>query len=71
MSREPYPSDVADRFMLRLPGDLRARVKAQAQRNRRSMNAEIVLMIEAGLERTPSDLSSCSGQTEKEPPCQP
>ncbi|KCV27108.1 Arc-like DNA binding domain protein [Bordetella bronchiseptica 00-P-2730] len=37
--------------MLRLPGDLRARVKAQAARNRRSMNAEIVLMIERGLEK--------------------
>lgn len=55
---------------IRLPGDLRARVKVQAARNRRSMNAEIVLMIEAGLESTPSDLSSCSGQTEKEAPCQ-
>lgn len=57
--------------MLRLPGDLRARVKAQAQRNRRSMNAEIVLMIEGALEIAKPDLSSCSGQTEKEPPCQP
>lgn len=49
MIREPYPSDVAPRFIVRLPGDLRARVKARAQRNRRSMNAEIVLMIERGL----------------------
>lgn len=37
--------------MLRLPGDLRTRVKSRAARNHRSMNAEIVLMIEAGLER--------------------
>jgi len=35
--------------MLRLSGDLRARVKAQAQSNRRSMTAEIVLMIGQGL----------------------
>lgn len=55
MSREPYPSDVAPRFIVRLPGDLRTRVKAQAARNRRSMNAEIVLMIERGLVSVPSD----------------
>lgn len=47
--------------MLRLPGDLRARVKAQAQRSRRSMNAEIVLMIEAGLR-------SAVPQDHQEPP---
>lgn len=50
--------------MLRLPGDLRARVKEQAQRNRRSMNAEIVLMIEAGLR-------AAAHQGQQEPPCQP
>ncbi len=68
MSREPQD---ADKYIIRFPDGLRARVKAQAQHNRRSMNAEIVLMIEAGLERTPSDLSSCSGQTERDAPCQP
>lgn len=64
MKSKSYPSRVADQFVVRLPGDLRARVKAQAQRNRRSMNAEIVLMIEAGLR-------SAVPQDQQEPPCQP
>ncbi|VCU70842.1 Arc-like DNA binding domain protein [Pigmentiphaga humi] len=39
-----------DKFMLRFPGGMRARLKAQAARNRRSMNAELIILIEAGLQ---------------------
>ena len=41
-----FPSDVAERFMLRLPDGLRDRIREVAARNRRSMNSEIVLHLE-------------------------
>ncbi|AWI89204.1 hypothetical protein C0214_13615 [Methylobacterium sp. DM1] len=37
-----YPSDQADRFQVRMPPGLRDRIKAAAEANNRSMNAEIV-----------------------------
>lgn len=36
-----------DKFILRLPDGLRERIKALAQQNKRSMNAEILAAIEA------------------------
>jgi predicted HicB family RNase H-like nuclease len=41
------PRQVEDKFMLRLPEGLRAVVKEAAARNRRSMNAEILVHLEA------------------------
>ncbi|MBR9890791.1 Arc family DNA-binding protein [bacterium] len=35
-----------DKFMLRLPDGLRSRIRAVAERNCRSMNAEIVALLE-------------------------
>lgn len=35
------------RLLLRLPGALKARLKAQAERNRRSLNSEIVVILES------------------------
>lgn len=37
-----YPSQTADRFIIRLPDGWRDVMKAEATRNRRSMNAEFV-----------------------------
>lgn len=42
----------SDQFMLRLPGGLRERIKANAELNRRSMNSEIVLHLENALPTT-------------------
>lgn len=39
----------ADQFALRLPPGLRARVKAAAQANNRSMNSEVVFHLERAL----------------------
>lgn len=50
MSKQPFPSDLQDKFMLRLPEGMRDRIKAAADRNNRSMNAEIVLALEYWLE---------------------
>lgn len=37
------------RLLLRLPPALKARLKAQAERNRRSLNSEIVVMLSQSL----------------------
>lgn len=50
--RDPYPSEKQDRFIVRLPDGMRDRIKATAEANNRSMNAEIVATLE---ERFPSE----------------
>lgn len=44
-----YPSQTADRFMIRMPDGLRDQLRGIAAQNRRSMNSEIVLMLERAL----------------------
>lgn len=44
--RPRYPSDKQDQFMLRLPKGMRDRIKAEAEKNNRSMNAEIIFRLE-------------------------
>jgi hypothetical protein len=46
MARGDFPSSKQDQFVLRFPDGLRDRVKAEADGNNRSMNAEIVARIE-------------------------
>lgn len=43
--KEPAPSDLADKFMLRMPDGMRDRIRAAAENNNRSMNAEIVASL--------------------------
>ena len=38
------------RTNIRVPADLYARLAAQAKRNRRSINSELIVLIERGLE---------------------
>ncbi len=45
-----YPSDAADKFMVRMPPGLRQRIADAALAGGRSMNAEIVLRLEQSLE---------------------
>lgn len=52
MARPTYPSDLQDQFMLRMPAGMRERLKDAAKDNGRSLNAEIVLRLEGGIERT-------------------
>lgn len=49
--RKPYPSEKQDQYMLRLPNGMRDRLKAEAEKNRRSLSAEIVARLEASLVR--------------------
>lgn len=44
---------IETRLMLRLPETLRQRVEQSASRNRRSMNSEIVVILERELENAP------------------
>ncbi|WP_197730643.1 Arc family DNA-binding protein [Rhizobium beringeri] len=47
MGRSPKtPNDELDKFLLRMPDGLRDRIKAVADENNRSMNAEIVATLE-------------------------
>ncbi|QRZ15959.1 Arc family DNA-binding protein [Paracoccus methylovorus] len=51
-----------DKFMLRLPDGMRDRIKAAAERNNRSMNAEIVMALEYWLEADlPYELAVSAG----------
>ena len=47
MAKKPYPSEIADRFQVRMPDGLRDRIAAAADANNRSMNSEIVARLEA------------------------
>ncbi|MDI7865065.1 Arc family DNA-binding protein [Rhizobiaceae bacterium n13] len=44
--KDKYPSEMAERFQLRLPPGLRDRIKAYAESHGRSMNTEIVRVLE-------------------------
>lgn len=46
MRKPPAPSDMADKFMLRMPDGLRDRIAQVAKANGRSMNSEIVRTLE-------------------------
>lgn len=46
MARGDFPSAKQDQFVLRFPDGLRDRIKAYAERHGRSMNAEIIRVLE-------------------------
>lgn len=52
MKEKRYPSEKADRFLLRLPEGLRGCIKDRACANERSMNSEIIYLIRKGVEKT-------------------
>lgn len=48
---------LSDKFMLRLPDGMRDRIKSAADKNNRSMNAEILAAIESWINRpTPEEV---------------
>lgn len=60
MAKPPAPSDLADKFMLRMPEGMRERIADAAKDNKRSMNAEIISRLEDSfdyLPRSPSILN--------------
>lgn len=52
------PSKQLDQFVIRLPDGMRGRIKAAAEANNRSMNAEIVATLEDVYPATPDDFSA-------------
>lgn len=48
--KPPAPSDIADKFMLRMPDGMRDRIAALAKANGRSMNAEIVHHLQSAID---------------------
>ncbi|MGH1571897.1 Arc family DNA-binding protein [Methylobacterium sp. P31] len=68
MTDAKHPSDIADRFQVRMPPGLRERLAAAAKANNRSANAEIVARLQASLdEHEPDDpflRLAASGQKE-------
>lgn len=50
-----YPSDQLDRFLVRMPDGMRDAVAQRAARNRRSMNSEIVTILERVLREEKND----------------
>lgn len=48
----------SDQFALRLPDGLRDRLRAAAEENRRSMNAEIVVHLERAVGNSPEKMES-------------
>lgn len=49
---ENYPSRSLDRIIIRLPDGMRSQLKDLARRNRRSVNAEVVTILEGKLSET-------------------
>jgi hypothetical protein len=50
-ARKLYPSEQQDRLIVRFPDGMRDRIAALAKANGRSMNAEVISMIEASFRR--------------------
>ena len=48
--REPYPSETQDRFLVRFPEGMRAKIAELSKANNRSMNAEIIARLQASLD---------------------
>lgn len=56
MSEKKYPSQTAERFQIRLPDGMRDRIRDLAEANGRSMNAQIIFMLQFAIDET--DLSA-------------
>lgn len=50
MARGDFPSSKQEQFMLRFPDGMRDRIKEEAAKNGRSLNAEIIQRLTASLE---------------------
>ena len=56
MEEKPnYPSDAADKVLVRMPDGMRDKLKAHAKSNNRTMNAEIIVRLEAHLSANKPD----------------
>ncbi|MGH0264545.1 Arc family DNA-binding protein [Sinorhizobium meliloti] len=56
MNRKPV-TQPQDKYVVRLPDGMRERLKAEAEKNKRSMNAEIVARLEATFHSIPEHMT--------------
>jgi plasmid stability protein len=47
--RHTAPSRSSDQFVIRMPDGMRDRIKTRSEANRRSMNAEVIVLLEAAM----------------------
>lgn len=50
MDKKNFPSTEADKFIVRLPAGMRDRIAESAKANNRSMNAEVVGLLQQAME---------------------
>jgi len=50
MPKAPYPSEMADRFIVRMPDGMRDKIAEAAKTNNRSMNSEVIARLEASFD---------------------
>ncbi len=50
MARAPYPSEAAEKLLIRFPPGMREKIADAAQAAGRSMNAEVIARLEASLD---------------------
>ena len=55
--QKEFPSDKADKFVVRLPDGMRDRIKRDASESGRSMNAQIIYMLQSHFERMDKEAS--------------
>lgn len=56
MTEDKYPSQLAERFQVRMPDGLRDQLRLAAERSGRSMNSEIIARLSQSLALPPIDL---------------
>ena len=64
--KQAYPSDQADKVLVRMPDGMRDRLKHAAKTNNRTMNAEIVARLAASLVAGSTDLYEADLKTSME-----
>lgn len=66
-----HPSELADKFVVRLPDGMRDRIRERAASNRRSMNAEIVHYLDCALgaqeEKGPAEAATSPSHVTENP----
>lgn len=63
MERKPFPSEMQERFIIRLPDGMRDQIANAAKTNNRSMNAEIVARLQASFAKPSFSLAGESSST--------
>lgn len=58
---EKFPSQMQDKFTVRFPDGLRDAIAERAKRNGRSMNSEIVQILQDAVDAKGKDLASVAG----------